>query len=214
VAAIDALIGLFRSSCPLRTLEAAGGKNSQLKLDILPLLAVLCTNNSLTSLDISGHLIGNKGVTGLGKALQTNSALTKLKWDGNGTTLPGFAYFRIGMKANHHLVSMPMPFADIFLAMKVTNWEGQSPNEKIVQVIREIEGYLQRNLLRNRSSSSSSSSIRRHTVSLHPAKSTITYKDFEQWATLYENEEPDAQLGDGQHTNQNHNSFDEPSIYE
>jgi len=189
VAAVDALIGLLRSFCPLRTLEATGGKNAQLKLDILPLLAVLCTNSSLTSLDITGHMMGNKGATGLGKAIQTNSALTKLKWDGNGTTLAGFSYFRIGMKANHHLTNMPMPYSDIFNSMKVNNWETAN-HEKILQVIRDIESFVTRNLLRNRSSSSSSAQNRR-TVLLPPPKSTITFKDFEQWMTVHENEMDD-----------------------
>jgi len=225
VAAIDALIGLLRSTCPLRTLEATGGKNAQLKLDILPLLAVLCTNSSLTSLDISGHMMGNKGATGLGKAIQTNSALTKLKWDSNGTTLAGFTYFRIGMKANHHLVNMQMPYADIFGAMKANNWEN-STNEKLLPVIRDIEGYLTRNLLRNRPLSTSLSQHRQTVLLPPPKSSTITFKDFEQWMGSHADEGYDPIENNNNNNNEDNMptpsddpstqtySYDEMSIYE
>lgn len=75
----------------------------QLKQDLLPLLAVLALNTTLTSIDVSGHMMGNKGATALGKALQINKSLLHLAWDENGTTLPGFSYFRF-----HHPPSLPI----------------------------------------------------------------------------------------------------------
>lgn len=69
----------------------------QLKLDLLPLLSVLSLNTTLTSLDITGHMMGNKGATALGKALQINNSLHHIAWDENGTTLPGFTYFRFAI---------------------------------------------------------------------------------------------------------------------
>lgn len=66
----------------------------QLRQDLLPLLAVISLNTTLTSLDVSGHQMGNKGATALGKALQINNTLLHLAWDENATTLPGFSYFK------------------------------------------------------------------------------------------------------------------------
>lgn len=110
VSAIDALIALLRSPCPLKKLELAANGNTpgsnnavksrpaaQLRQDLLPLLAVISLNTNLTSLDISGHQMGNKGATALGKALQINNTLLNIAWDDNGTTLPGFSYFRYGL---------------------------------------------------------------------------------------------------------------------
>lgn len=157
VAAIDALIALIRSPCPLKKLElaavgnpAAPGARSktqmQLKQDLLPLLAVLALNTTLTSLDISGHMMGNKGATALGKALQINNSLLHLAWDENGTTLQGFTYFRIGVEGNRGLVHMPLPLFDVTQAMK-GSWEtGGAANDKnLLQTIRDIEQSIYRN---------------------------------------------------------------------
>jgi len=152
----------------------------QLKNDIFPLLAVLATNNTLISLDITGHLMGNKGATALGKTLQTNVSLTKLKWDDNGTTFPGFSYFKIGMKANQQIVNMPMPYNDILNCMKSNNWEGG--NDKLVQVIKDIEGYLHRNLSAgNPPARPTKLSLARSSTMAAGNSGTATYKDLEQW---------------------------------
>jgi len=170
----------LRSPCPLRSLELTGGGRSQLKQDILPLLAVLATNTTLTSLDITGHLMGNKGATALGKALQTNISLTKLLWDDNGTTLPGFAYFRIGMRSNQQVTNMPMPYNDILNCTKPNNWEGN--NDKLVQAIKDIEGYLQRNLALASTNTKPKFGFLTRSSNLGTVSETNkSYKEMEQW---------------------------------
>ena len=74
-------------------LHIAGGSNSRLKDAIVPFIYALGTNTKLTELDVSGHAMGNKGVTCLAKILETNHALTTLYWDDNTTGLIGFLWY-------------------------------------------------------------------------------------------------------------------------
>ncbi len=73
-------------------MHIAGGSNSRLKDAIVPFIYALGTNTKLTELDVSGHYMGNKGVSSLAKILETNHALTTLYWDDNVTGLIGFLW--------------------------------------------------------------------------------------------------------------------------
>ncbi|PRP83601.1 leucine-rich repeat-containing protein [Planoprotostelium fungivorum] len=115
---IEPLIALIGSETALESLSIAGGLKSELRTDVLPLIYALATNNTLKSIDISGHLMGNKGAAALGKALQTNETLDTLRWDGNATTAVGFSSFLIGLKRNFTLKSMVVPIYDIGNALK------------------------------------------------------------------------------------------------
>jgi len=61
---------------------------------LIPLIDAIGTNDSIVYLDISGNNLGNRGAMAMSKALQTNTTLTTLHWDENGTTLQGFRNFR------------------------------------------------------------------------------------------------------------------------
>jgi len=139
---------------------------SQLRQDLLPLIAILSLNTTLTSLDITGHQMGNKGATALGKALQINNKLLHIAWDDNGTTLPGFSYFRIGISGNKSVVRMPLPLVDINLAMKGA-FEAGSTNEKLLQVIRDIEQCVYRNAAAMFASSSARTGATGASPSIH-----------------------------------------------
>jgi hypothetical protein len=108
-------------------------------------LYALGTNDSLKSLDISGNLLQNKGASALGKALQTNETLHTLKWDYNGTTLPGFTSFNMGLKRNFSLKVMPMPVNDISAALK------EAPNSK---ALGDIASKIEANIARNQNPTS------------------------------------------------------------
>jgi len=137
--AIESIIKLLGSECPLESLNVSGGKGRELKLEIVPFLYALATNETLKSVDISGHQMGNRGAFCLGKAIQTNDSLETLKWDTNGTTLQGFQSFAIGLSRNHSLKSMPLPINDVSAALKGSEAQGVSDS------INHIERLLSRN---------------------------------------------------------------------
>jgi len=135
--AIEGLINLISSECPLDTLILQGGKGYALGQELIPLIDAIGTNDSITSLDISGNNIGNKGAMALAKAIQTNQTLVHLVWDENGTTLPGFQNFKVGLQRNHTLKTMPLPLVDIHVAMGAT--KDEYAKKKLLKVISEIE---------------------------------------------------------------------------
>eukprot|EP01116_Phalansterium_solitarium_P004867 TRINITY_DN1604_c1_g3_i1.p1 TRINITY_DN1604_c1_g3~~TRINITY_DN1604_c1_g3_i1.p1 ORF type:complete len:955 (-),score=337.75 TRINITY_DN1604_c1_g3_i1:456-3320(-) len=141
--AVEAIVKLVSTDqSPLESLELEGGSKSELKNDILPLILALATNDSLKSLNISGHQFGNKGASALGKALQTNQKLTSLRWDNNLTTAPGFQIFYLGLKRSRTLKEMPLPLMDISAAFAASKGpEIQALND----VIRKIERCIMRN---------------------------------------------------------------------
>lgn len=147
--AIESIIKLIASECPLESLNVSGGKGSELKLEIVPFLYALATNETLKTVDISGHQMGNKGAFCLGKAIQTNDSLESLKWDNNGTTLQGFQSFAIGLSRNHSLKNMTLPINDISAALKGS--EAQALSDSI--------SHIERLLSRNQSPSSKFQSV-------------------------------------------------------
>lgn len=136
---LESISTLLSSDCPLERLVIAGGAKSQLRGDVIPLIYDLATNTSLLEIDVSGHLMGNKGAIALGKALQTNNVLTSLSWDENATTLLGFQAFKTGMERNHTLKAMPVPILDIANALK------SDPQPRLQTVIGDLERALGRN---------------------------------------------------------------------
>jgi len=78
-ALLDALSNLASSTqSGVTTLVMDGGPKTELKTDIIAFLCTLENNSMLTSLDISGHQMGDKGAIALAKSLQTNRKLTHL----------------------------------------------------------------------------------------------------------------------------------------
>jgi len=137
--AIEDLNDLIASECPLERLIFQGNKATALKNDLLPLIDAIGTNDSLLSLDISGHQLGNKGAMAIGKMLQTNRKLKHLIFEENGTTLFGFNALANGLERNKFLKEMPMPIIDIASALK-------SENPKSVQkCMNRIQSLLARN---------------------------------------------------------------------
>eukprot|EP01119_Soliformovum_irregulare_P002545 TRINITY_DN1278_c0_g1_i1.p1 TRINITY_DN1278_c0_g1~~TRINITY_DN1278_c0_g1_i1.p1 ORF type:complete len:952 (+),score=343.92 TRINITY_DN1278_c0_g1_i1:87-2942(+) len=136
--AIESIVSLINSECPLESLNLAGTPKSELKFDVFPLIYALGTNESLISLDVSGNLMGNKGGSALGKALQTNEKLTSLFWDGNATSKEGFYSFYIGLKRNFNLKNCPIPVSDVSASLK-----GQE--QQVTDLIAKINNVLLRN---------------------------------------------------------------------
>jgi len=137
--AIESLIKLIGSECPLESLNISGGKGSELKTDLTPFIYALATNETLKSVDVSGHQMGNRGGFCLGKAIQTNATLETLKWDHNATTLQGFQSFAIGLSRNLTIKNVPLPINDISGALK------GSEALQVSEVINHIERFLLRN---------------------------------------------------------------------
>lgn len=137
--AIESLINLINSSCPLESLVLQGSKTLALKQDIMVFLDGVGTNQSLKSLDISGNQMANKGAIALGKVLQTNHTLQRIVWDDNGTTLSGFVGVEYGLSRNRSLKEMPLPILDISASLK------SDDQKKLQQTITTIQMLLSRN---------------------------------------------------------------------
>jgi len=136
--AMENLIKLIANTPYLEALSFEGkGEKGVLRADIVDFLYALGNNASLTSLNISGHQMGNKGAIALSKALQTNHTLTSLNWDDNMTTLLGFINIKNALSVNRTLKNMPLPVFDIAQALK--NHENAA---QLQQVLNKIETQL------------------------------------------------------------------------
>lgn len=118
-----------------------------LKGELLPIIEALTTNETLTSLDISGHQGGDSLATAIGRSglcflilsylffslfsikrdtessiikrlLQINSTLRSLEIDDNAITLVGFQRLRDGLNRNTTLQQMTMPVYDAMSVKK------------------------------------------------------------------------------------------------
>lgn len=69
-------------------------------------------NGLLTMLDVSGNECGDSLAAALGAVLPLNSSLQVLFWDGNLTTVAGFAQFYEGLLQNRTLIMVQMPIKD------------------------------------------------------------------------------------------------------
>jgi hypothetical protein len=138
--AIEGLINLITSpDSALEHFTFCGGKGTQLGPDMLRLIDAM-GDAIISGLDITGHAIGNKGASSLGKMLQSNHTLHSLVWDENGTTLVGFKNFRKGLKRNSSLKSMSLPILDIEAALSK-----ESDKPGFLKVIRDLEACIVNN---------------------------------------------------------------------
>ncbi|MDP2434674.1 MAG: hypothetical protein Q8P67_02925 [archaeon] len=138
--ALESLIDLLNSECPIRSLDVRGSKSSQLKTDISTLLYALGTDNSLEHIDIGANGFGDKGALALSKALQTNKKLNSIDLDENSITADGFQSLAYGLKRNLTLKYMRLPILDISAAMP-----GGDTKKIFEEIVREIDGYITRN---------------------------------------------------------------------
>ena len=138
--AVEGLINLITSpESALEYLTFCGSKGTQLGADMLRLIDAM-GDAVITGLDITGHAIGNKGASSLGKMLQSNHTLSALSWDENGTTLIGFKNFRKGLKRNTTLKYMSLPILDIEAAISK-----ESDKPGFLKVIRDLESCIVNN---------------------------------------------------------------------
>ncbi|XP_078688021.1 F-actin-uncapping protein LRRC16A-like isoform X6 [Branchiostoma floridae x Branchiostoma belcheri] len=105
--------------------------DSKLKENLIPILNVLGSNNSLTSLDISGNGMGDFGARMLSKALQINSKLRTIMLDKNGITTRGFQDLGAALEKNHTLQNMPTPVSDASQALRMDEAGTEEALQKI-----------------------------------------------------------------------------------
>jgi len=131
---------LINSNKYIESLSFAGGNKptQQLKTDIVPFLYSLGNNNTLTSIDISCHQMGNKGAIALAKSLHINHTLTTIKWDENLVASLGFVTMQNALKENTVICDMPLPTLDLREALK-------KEQEMTQKAINKIEKYILRN---------------------------------------------------------------------
>lgn len=93
---IQTLIQLInKTSCPLESLQLAGGPNSRLKEKIVPFISALGLNKRISEIDVSGHSFGDKGAITLAKTLEINHVITSIQWDDNNTGITGLANIKV-----------------------------------------------------------------------------------------------------------------------
>ncbi|XP_067651117.1 F-actin-uncapping protein LRRC16A-like isoform X1 [Haliotis asinina] len=120
------------------SLESLSLADSRLKADTAYVINALGSNTSLTTIDLSGNLMGDIGARMLAKALQINTKLRTILWDKNGTTAQGFEDIAEALEKNFSLHKMPFPVNDASVTMK-------TQPEKTETALQKIESLLQRN---------------------------------------------------------------------
>ncbi|XP_023220048.1 F-actin-uncapping protein LRRC16A-like [Centruroides sculpturatus] len=134
---IDAIVQLIQEEdTVLETLSLA---DSKLRSDTCLIINALGSNQSLTSIDVSGNFMGAAGAKTLAKALQVNSKLKSVIWDRNATPAQGFQDIAYALEKNYSLKYMPWPIHDVTSAMKVAP-------DKTEAAFRKIDEYLHRNV--------------------------------------------------------------------
>ncbi|XP_022235977.1 F-actin-uncapping protein LRRC16A-like isoform X2 [Limulus polyphemus] len=134
---LDSVVQLIQEEDSV--LESLSLADSKLRGETCLVINALGSNQSLTSIDISGNLMGPAGAKTLAKALQINSKLRCILWDRNGTSPQGFQDIAYALEKNYTLRYMPCPINDATAAMKIAP-------EKTENALKRIEELLHRNV--------------------------------------------------------------------
>uniref|UniRef100_A0A0A9W8Q9 Leucine-rich repeat-containing protein 16A n=2 Tax=Lygus hesperus TaxID=30085 RepID=A0A0A9W8Q9_LYGHE len=126
----------------------------RLKNEVHPIMNALGSNQCLTSIDISGNLMGDHGARLLAKALQTNCKLRSVLFDRNNITIQGYTDIAYAINSNYSIVYVGSLIHDVLPCMKV------SP-EKTENALAQIHKALYRN-----SSPSNTRALRRQHKSI------------------------------------------------
>jgi len=89
------------------------GKVTMLEEFLHPILNALRANTRITTLDISGHNIGDHGILVLAQMLEVNKTITKIVIDDNNTGVCGFIQLHASLQGNVSLVNFPTPLNDV-----------------------------------------------------------------------------------------------------
>eukprot|EP01105_Mastigella_eilhardi_P023063 TRINITY_DN576_c0_g1_i11.p1 TRINITY_DN576_c0_g1~~TRINITY_DN576_c0_g1_i11.p1 ORF type:complete len:748 (-),score=177.39 TRINITY_DN576_c0_g1_i11:2053-4296(-) len=139
----DCVAALVNARLPhLLELDLTAHPRTPISKGFLPVLAFAFEHKTLTSLNISGHGIGDACATALARMVQSNTTMRSLQWDENGTTLNGLQLFNMGFQRNHTIVSMPSPIFD--LAKEIG--KSQSTAEEVQRILAEISAHLALNV--------------------------------------------------------------------
>lgn len=134
---------LMVPTCALSDLRvAATDRALQMRLELIPLLMDLATNQSITALDVSGQGLEYSGCVAVSKMLQMNKHLQRLVMDDNGIDLPSLRALQSGIARNPTLTEMPLPINDLSLLLTKTDVLGRA---EIGGVWTSIEETLHRN---------------------------------------------------------------------
>lgn len=135
---LDAIVDLIQDEeSPIKSLSLARNK---LKFETIPIINALGSNTTLTSIDISGNLMGDIGARMLAKALQINCKLEKIVLDNNNISHKGFQDIAEALERNYSLKSIPPPMSDLSVCLK-----SGGGAEKAEAAFQQIQALLQRN---------------------------------------------------------------------
>jgi len=106
----EALLKVIKTNTGIQELDLSEGYG---KFIILPILETLQTNQLITSLNVSGNELCDKGAEGIATMLRSNTALTSLSLDKNLFSLNGYKALSISLETNRTLSSIPYPSVDL-----------------------------------------------------------------------------------------------------
>lgn len=105
----------------------------------------LSNNDTLISLDLSGHHAGDVPVTSLSKSLPLATKLKRLVFDDNDTSAAGLRNLQVGISRCASLVEYPIPTNDILELNKSQAVTLSTSADSIATVMASINKSLRRN---------------------------------------------------------------------
>ena len=138
-----ALADVILKCTALERLNLTGGDGSYYKADLLPMLAAIGSNKTLTILDVSHNHAGDDAILALSASLAVNQSLTKLALDGNSASHLAVKALGESLHKNHTLHSCDLPRRDTALAAR--NLTTDKERMDLAKSIQDMKVVLLRN---------------------------------------------------------------------
>lgn len=133
---------VIRSCASLERLYLTGGDGSFFKADLLPALAELASNASLTVLDISNNQCGDDALQALAHSLVLNQTLYKLVFDQNAASPTAIHALVKAMDSNQTLCDVDYPKKDCATAVR----QNAAEADAMSKALKDMRAAINRNL--------------------------------------------------------------------
>eukprot|EP01099_Mayorella_cantabrigiensis_P005407 TRINITY_DN4325_c0_g1_i1.p1 TRINITY_DN4325_c0_g1~~TRINITY_DN4325_c0_g1_i1.p1 ORF type:complete len:844 (+),score=211.59 TRINITY_DN4325_c0_g1_i1:81-2612(+) len=127
------------------TLEGTKTEASSLVQESSSFFKALGKTRSLSTLDISGNCLGDRGIRAFGYSLELNHSLKSISFDDNDISLPAFESFKFSFSRNFGVTDLRLPSRDIVALLK----KNPTPAELALlkKILDELDSYGTRNHL-------------------------------------------------------------------
>lgn len=136
------LADVVRSCASLERLYLTGGEGSFFKADLLPALAELANNTSLTVLDISNNQCGDDSLQALAHSLVLNQTLYKLVFDQNAASPTAIHALVKAMDSNRTLCNVEYPKKDCAMVVR----QNAAEADAMSKALKDMRATITRNL--------------------------------------------------------------------